>query len=77
MTFQTTVTFTVTATFDLEAMSIIKEKADTLSDGIIRDVKNALNEKWIHSPVQCVEIDGIKAGNTVVKAGRKFAEVVE
>lgn len=74
MTFQTTVTFTVTATFDISTMKTIKEKADTLSDGIIRDVTDTLNRKWANSPVQKVEIDGIKAGGTVVKAGKKFAE---
>lgn len=74
MTFQTTVTFTVTATFDISTMKTIKEKADTLSDGIIRDVTDTLNRKWANAPVQKVEIDGIKAGGTVVKAGKKFAE---
>lgn len=69
--FKTTVTITVTASFDLKTMYTIKEGVPTLSDGIVRDVNQALSEIWNPEAVSLVEIDSISAGSTVVKEGRK------
>ncbi len=67
--FQSTVTFTVTAVFDLESLVSLREKHGNVQDGIVEDVTNVMNAAWKNSPVHGVEINSVKADTIYVAFG--------